>query len=106
MFLDALLPGFEVVRQIRRQVAFKHVAHNRDIIPKTMIPFQCRSPSTTKKIKSPNMLHLVCQPDMESIEPTADMVKQTLRQQTVEQILYTIRDWHRTYLLGGGGKIR
>ena len=43
---------------------------------------------------------------MEAIEPTADMIKQTLRQQSVEQVLYTIWDRHRTYLLGGGGKVR
>ena len=57
-------------------------------------------------MKYPKMLHLVSQPDMDAIKPTADMIKQTLRQQTVEQVLYTIRDRHRTYLLGGGGKIR
>ena len=53
-----------------------------------------------------NMLHLVCQPDMEAIEPTADMVKQALRQQSIEQVLYTIWDRHWTFLLGGGDKIR
>ena len=34
LLLDALLPGLEVVRQIRRQVPLEHLVAHADIIPK------------------------------------------------------------------------
>lgn len=43
---------------------------------------------------------------MQSVHPTADMVKQALRQQAVKQVLDPIGDRHRALLLGGGDEVR